>query len=89
MNALSFGNSTKKKKGKRKPCQLELRSIEFNDDEDVVVRNVHKMKKTTLKNVESMVSVKGFEVDEKTDSRTHPLECPKNDERIFARTKAI
>lgn len=70
MNALSFGNSTKKKKGKRKQCQLELRSIEFNDDEDVVVRNVHQMKKTTLKNVEGMVSVKGFEVDEKTGTVT-------------------
>ena len=70
VNALSFGNSTKKKKGKRKQCQLELRSIEFNDDEDVVVRNVHQMKKTTLKNVEGMVSVKGFEVDEKTGTVT-------------------
>jgi len=67
MNVLSFGNSTKKKGRRRKHCQLEVRSIEFNDEEDVVVRSAHhQMKKTTLKNVEGMVFVKGFEVDEKT-----------------------
>ena len=67
MNVLSFGNSTKKKGRRRKRCQLEVRSIEFNDEEDVVVRSAHhQMKKTTLKNVEGMVFVKGFEVDEKT-----------------------
>ena len=63
-----FGNSTKKKgRRRRKHCQLEVRSIEFNDEEDVVVRSRdHQMKKTTLKNVEGMVFVKGFEVNEKT-----------------------
>ena len=51
MNVLSFGNSTKKKgRRRRKHCQLEVRSIEFNDEEDVVVRSAHhQMKKTTLK----------------------------------------
>ena len=63
-------NIFRNKKWKRKRCQLEIRALEFTSEDDVVIRNSSQMKKIALKNVEGMVSVKGFQVDEKTQTVT-------------------
>ena len=49
--------------------KLKHAALEFTSEDDVVIRNSSQMKKIALKNVEGMVSVKGF-IDEKTQTVT-------------------